>query len=426
MNIKKYIKEIIGLERSSKIKGLIYHYGYNCLFLLSYIKKLYWNNENIVLYKKLTDSNYHIFRGYYDIDYLNEEKNYFLCHRVTTKSEKKNELCDIGYFDLNNDTYIKIDQTYAWCWQQGSRLRWNPLNSEEVLFNSIENDQYCTKIFNIIRKENIYTIKRPLYDITNDMRFGISINFSRLQRLRPGYGYDYLPDLTMNQNAPKNDGIYLVDIKKNKSTLLYSLYDLAIKVDLKLEFQHYINHISISPDGNHFMFFHIYKSKLTKGWNTVLYISDMLGHKLIELERVDRCSHYCWINNEELMVTCRKENGEEYYCIYNIHTLKKKFLNIEELKFDGHPVFLRKNKSFITDTYPQKYGFQSIYNFKLNSNYITKIIQVYHDFRLRGERRCDLHPSISSNEKYFSIDSTYQYKRRSTLIFKFRKDKDNG
>lgn len=85
---------------------------------------------------------------------------------------------------------------------------------------------------------------------------------------------------------------------------------------------------------------------------------------------------------------------------------------------DGHPNRLGEGKLFITDTYPQQKSIQYIELFKESSTKVTKIAELYHDYRMRGEQRCDLHPSVEDGGRYVAVDTTYHGGRRSIVIFK--------
>ena len=66
----------------------------------------------------------------------------------------------------------------------------------------------------------------PIYSISNDCLYAVSLDFRRLQRLRPGYGYEDLPDTSIDQKAPENQGLWLMDLKTGQSELIISLADI--------------------------------------------------------------------------------------------------------------------------------------------------------------------------------------------------------
>lgn len=418
MGVKSRIKSIVGPERLSNIKGIVYHYGCLTYLNLPNKSKLEWDKKYLSLKREFGENNLHVFRGYYDLEYVSNNEQFFLCHRLPLNAHlNRDTKCEIGYYDLIDGNFVKITDTSAWCWQQGSRLRWHPLHDNQVIFNDVSKNGYCAKVYDISNKNCIDVIDWPLYDITPNFKWGLSLNYSRLQRLRPGYGYNYFEDYTEDMAAPKQDGIILVDLENHKSKIIYTVFDLAQKIDPQLKYIHYLNHISVSPDGSKFMFFHIYMQPEKKGWNTILYVSDIEGNECKMLEKVDRVSHYCWIDEIHLMVTCRKENGREYYCTYNIESGEKEVVSVNGLDIDGHPSPLKLSNQFLTDTYPQKYSIQRMMTYSLKSEGVNNIMSIYHDYRLRGEKRCDLHPSVSKNANIISVDTTYKQKKRSILLF---------
>ena len=415
MGIKGTLKNIFGLARLSAMKGVVCHYGCKAEMLVKRTPALKIVGENVKVKYILEADGYHVYRGYYDLNYLDNGR--FLCHRLLVgATDNRNTKCEIGYNDLETTEFHKVADTNAWCWQQGSRLRWHPTEKDCVIFNSVEGDHYCAKIYDISGNQ-ISTIDRALYDITPDFKFGISLNYSRLQRMRPGYGYNFFEDETKDVYAPEDDGLFLVDLQKNESRLIYTLKELAVKVDPEGKCIHYLNHVSIAPDGEHFIFFHIYVNPNVKGWKTILYISDIQGKELRALEKTDKVSHYCWMDNESLVVTCVKTTGETYYCTYRITDGEKKVVNIDGLNTDGHPGRIYGTDVCIADTYPLGKSRQKLMCFKLNDKKATTLVSIYHDYRLRGEKRCDLHPSITESGKLVSVDTTYQKKRRSIVIF---------
>ena len=417
MGVKETVKAIIGPERISNIKGHVMHVV--CSVRLGKIK-LSLEGDRLSIYKQLSAKGYHVFRGYYDLSYMSEDQNKLLVHRLSKNATyNKSNSVQIGYYDLQTDKFCKVAESSAWCWQQGSRLRWHPAQNNVVLFNDVDkaNNKYITRVVNAQDKQTIGKIDFPLYDLSHDFSYGLSVNFSRLQRLRPGYGYNYFDDPTKGIMAPEYDGLFKVDLRGNKGILLYSLKELADKGSVPDEYECYLNHISIAPDDQHFLFFLISCKSGVKGWNTVLFISDKEGTELKVLQKEDRVSHYCWIDNENIMVTCHKEDNSEYYCTFNIVSGAKKVWNIENLGVDGHPNVFGDDE-FITDTYPRDNSLQRIRFFRETDKTAKTAMSIYHDYRLRGEKRCDLHPSVECGGKYISVDTTYRDGLRSVLVLK--------
>ena len=149
---------------------------------------------------------------------------------------------------------------------------------------------------------------------SEDGEWGLSINFSRLQRLRPGYGYSNLPDNTKSELCPTNDGIYRINLSTGEKILLLSLKIISsfLPKETMIEAEHYINHLSFNPSGNRFMFFHLW---IKDGLRfSRLFTADINGNNVFILNNEGHVSHYCWKSDKELLVYgYHQEGGFQYY-----------------------------------------------------------------------------------------------------------------
>lgn len=415
MPLSTFGRKVFGDEKADKIYAYLkfFRAKFNNLKSLHYSEII--DKESIKVFEI---PKHHVFFGYYDIQQLNLKEDKMLVHVVPKRStiDRNKKEAEIGYFNVKSGEYFALTNTRTWCWQQGARLRWHPINDNYILFNDMFDFKYITIIWDVVNNCYIGQIDTALYDIDRQFSYGLSLNFSRLQRLRPGYGYDLLPDVTIIDHAPENDGVFLVDLQKNESRLIIKLRDLALDVDKSMEHQHYINHLSFAPDGNNFIFFHVWRIRGTKKWATRLYVAETLEANLKLLESNDVVSHYAWKNNEELLVTCLTKNKEQYYAEYNIISGRKRIVNQKILSKDGHPSFTPNSSVFISDTYPQKNEKQVLFVHNIIENRNYAIVELFSDPRYYGERRCDLHPRISSSGRFITIDSTFQDGLRKTVL----------
>lgn len=419
MNKKETVKRLVGpigiqvVKKAKMILGIIRAYKSRTIGLCE-IK-----SEKIKLQQKLSLKNKNVFFGYYDLQQMNEKQDRLLVHICDQKANTQTDAITIAYYDLKTHQYINIAQSRAWSWQQGSRLRWSTKNQEEILFNNLEDGRYVCQIWNVEQKKKIRTIPMPLYDIDAGMNYGLGINFSRLQRLRPGYGYNSLPDDTIGEMIPKNDGIKLYDFNKNEIRTIISYKRLCEGLKDAENYQHYINHISISPNSKHFMFFHVYTKGVGMAWNVRLFICDIDGQNLKLLEEKNTISHYTWKDNSTLLTTfINRERKGSCYAEYNINTGERVVIGGMDLSLDGHPTFFKNNQFFISDTYPQKDCLQKVFIFNIKDNTYKEILKIFHTPRLYEEKRCDLHPRLTFNNQYFSIDTVYKDHCKSVLLFK--------
>src|SRR5690606_27655358 len=153
----------------------------------------------------------------------------------------------------------------------------------------------------------------PIYDCKNE-EYGITLNFSRLMELRPDYGYRNLPKMSYDELTDvASDGVFYCDFNTGLSSLVISLSTLCNISPTKemLGALHKVNHIMISPDGEHFIFLHRYF--IDKRRFDRLFVSNKDGSKLKLLVDLGMVSHCCWLDNEHVVGYWRGEFGDTYY-----------------------------------------------------------------------------------------------------------------
>jgi hypothetical protein len=228
--------------------------------LKSYIKKNY-QKLIYLIYKKDYNykSKYKLFRlsykdkesffGYYDKSPINKTNEYIIFHSSsipTTQLPNPEIAVDIVLYDINHSDFKIIDKSFAYNWQQGSRLMW--IDDYKFIYNVFENDEYKSKIYDI-KNRSFEVIDFPIYDAFKN-EFAISLNFERLDIGRGDYAYKN-KNLNIDWKNNKNDGLYFIDFKNNLKKLILTLQDV-IDFNYKDSMQnakHKFNHIMISPNG---------------------------------------------------------------------------------------------------------------------------------------------------------------------------------
>ncbi len=421
MSIKSDIKNLIGPQNVSRIqtgKALLKYIGSNMpgspdRFTL---KSGEWNEPLV-----FSQPGKHVFFGYYDIQQISRKQDKMLVTMIPLRADTQKDKAELQWIDLESGEYHAINTTTAWCWQQGARLRWHPFMEDLVLYNDVEKDRYVTRLYDLNKRCTLEVFPRAMYDVSPDFCYGLSLNYSRLQRLRPGYGYNTLPDHTVNEKVPEGDGIFLVDLKTGEVKCIITYEELVERTPEARNEWNYINHISIAPDGKHFIFFHLYTPEVGGRWHAKLYVAKQDGSDLQCLEEEYITSHYCWKNENELLTTTVGRNGNRsYYFSYNITDKKRVTVDSEHLTHDGHPSFLPDKEYFIADTYPLNRCMQHLFSSSIDGRTYNPICDLYSDPRLYGEKRCDLHPRITPDGRFITVDSTYREGKRNVLLFQHK------
>lgn len=373
------------------------------------------NNDVVNRVRIYGDKEYNTFFGYYDVQQISPDGTRMLVLKTKKNAIPAVDKADIYYIDLSDDTWYYLTSSHAWCWQQGCRLRWFDKSNSLIIFNDMHNGKYVSKIWDIDNKCMIKEYPYAFYDIDFKNEIGVGLDFSRLQTMRPGYGYSSVDDSSMNYHAP-NEGIYIYSLADCSYSEIISLQRLAEEVSSKESDYHYINHICISPGHDKFMFFHLWAQDGIAMWKMRLLISDYAGnYKVLENEEI--ISHYCWLNNTELMVTKIVSQNEKCFVVINTENGQKRPLNNLSLVQDGHPVLLNDKKNFVVDTYPMENCIQKLFISSVEDEYKNvNILEAFSDPRLYIEHRCDMHPRVHTSNKMISIDSTYSDGVRKCIL----------
>ena len=179
----------------------------------------------------------------------------------------------------DDNKIIRIEKTHAWNPQQGTMLYWNPLAAETQFFfndRDVETGEVFTVLYDVKERKRVREYRYKDTPIGNggvayDGSAFLAINYGRLARLRLVTGYPEALDWSKDEVAPKNDGIFVVDVKTGEKRLLVSYRQLEDKLkERKSKLKHtglFINHTLWNRDADRVYFF------ARSGWG------DMKGDK---------------------------------------------------------------------------------------------------------------------------------------------------
>ena len=340
----------------------------------------------------------HVFFGYYDISPFNEHTDEIVYLNLHEGAKK----VSIMKSRLNNtkDEVLLADSS-AWSWQQGVRLRWMPDNDRKIIFNDFIDGRYVARIINVDNAEE-YRLNAPLYDVSPDGKWGLSVDFERLETKRAGYGYSCRPYLEENKDL-STEGIDLVNIGNNTIERILTYEQIAKACnneDLDLK-NAYINHISFSPSGRKFLFFWIVIAMNKHKASLVVY--DFDSKLIMPVETEDIVSHYVWDTDERIICTAFNSESKCYYYEYTIVEGKKTRLNSDNLNEDGHPS-LYKEGELLTDTYPNLDGYQQLFVAGREKGKRV-LLNIYSTCKKEGSQRTDLHPRLNKDKTIACFDA---------------------
>lgn len=365
------------------------------------------------------DDGYEYFYGYYDKSPWDATDRYMICLRVQQayKSVAPKEPGTVCLIDTGDDNkLIEIANTHSWNVQQGCMAQWmGPDYRTRIIYNDFRNGKYCSVIYDVINRKEEQVLPLPVYDVSRDGSFALSLDFSRLHRMRPGYGYSNLPDRTKGVLCPDECCIWKVDITSGKVTELFKYTDFAaFEPDSTMAgAEHKVNHLMISPNGKRFMVLHRWFQKGRK--HTRLVTVNVDRTKMYNLSDDVFVSHCFWKNDVEILSFLRKKETGDHYYLMKDRTQEYKLL-WPELNTDGHCSYSPDGRFIITDTYPNRNRIASVYLCTEDDNRSRRIARVYSPFRYDNDCRCDLHPRWSRSGDKVCIDSVHDGKRGLYLI----------
>lgn len=377
------------------------------------------NLSKDVSYRLLGSTDHHTFFGYYDLSPFEPDGDRLLSCRV--RRDAPNGPMEIGFYATDaagEDRFTAVTSTATWCWQQGCRFAWAPqLGKGCVLYNALGPTRFEAVLFDLDSRREIARFPRPLYDLASSGRYGLSLNFARLQRLRPGYGYANLPDTTADEGAPAGDGLWLVDLQSGESRLLHSLAEIAETEPQKsmAGATHYFNHVSWNPSGSRFLFFHIWEHQGERR-KVRLLTSDAKGAVRV-VTNDELVSHYCWIDENRMLLYAEFERVRGYYEVADLEAGRRIPERCEALPLeDGHPTWCAAAGKFLLDSLPDRLSERSLMTFRPGDERPRLLGSFYSPVALTGEARCDLHPRWSRDGRQIAIDTAHDGFRQMAVV----------
>lgn len=365
------------------------------------------------------DDGYEYFYGYYDKSPWDASNRYMICVRVqqaykVVAPKEPGMVCLIDTEDGNR--VIEIGKTHSWNVQQGCMAQWMGLDfKRRMIYNDFRDGKYCSVIFDVQKMTEEKVLPFPVYDVSRDGSFALSLDFNRLHRMRPGYGYSNLPDMTKDILCPNEACIWKVDIKTGVVKELFKYTDFAtFESDETMNgAEHKINHLMISPNGKRFMVLHRWFNKGRK--HTRLVTVNVDKTEMYNLSDDVFVSHCFWKSNEEILSFLRKKKSGDHYYLLKDKTQEYRLL-WPELSTDGHCSYSPDGGTVITDTYPNRKRIASVYLCTEDDNRSRRIARLFSPFKYDNDCRCDLHPRWNRDGNKICIDSVHEGKRGLYVI----------
>ena len=364
----------------------------------------------------------HHFFGYYDKCPWNFSGSLLLAHEVTfnDRPPSGDDAATVGVVRLHDrgTPFVPLGVSRAWNWQQGAMLQWHPADPENLFLHNDCRDHRLVAVTRTCDGREARTYDLPVYAVAPDGKSALSLNFARLHRHRPGYGYAGVGDPWAAEHHPAGDGIRLLDLETGAHTLVVSLATLA-QVSPSEDMagvHHWVNHIQISPDGERFAFFHLWQAE-PGAWHVRLFTARLDGSELSCLLDSHVISHYDWLDGHRILVWTSIPALGNRFVLCDLATGSRTVIGDGVLTEDGHASFSPDRNWLLNDTYPDPFQMRTLMLYRVRSGERVDIARLYSPkSKWWGEIRCDLHPRWSRDGTQACIDSVHSGERQLHIV----------
>ena len=382
-------------------------YAYARYIYLRYIKQGFYTPTEVVSQElnlsAVSDFPMSYF-GYYNVSPENNKGQVLYC--VPTGKDR----VALYYRDANGEH--EIGETKAYNLQQGCMSQWGYTNPNRAYYNRYNQstDKYEGVVYDVDAQKEIDILPMPVYALSKQEDFALSLNFDRLAVMRPDYGYFCHKNLEMPMNDA--DGIWHVDVATKEVKLIITLQQL---IDLKpvetMEgARHKVNHIDISPDGKRFMFLHRWVGP--KGRYMRLITANADGSDMYILNGDKMTSHSYWVDNNRIVSFCHTPETGDAYVMFEDKTDNRKLLSKKLPVTDGHPSTINQGEWMVTDSYPGHDAMSRLYLYNIKTDKLICLGRFYQPLKYKGPGRIDLHPKWNMQGTHVYFESGHDGKRR--------------
>lgn len=379
----------------------------------------------------------HHWFGYYDKLEFDPTNRFVLSnqtsfeHRTPTAADS----IQVGMIDTgDNEKWIELGSSRAWGWQQGCMLQWRPGSQSEVVWNDRDGDRHVCRILDVKTKK-IRTLPRPIYTLSNDGKWAITADFSRIQRMRPGYGYVGLSDPDRDDMAPRESGVWKMSMDTGKAELVLSLEDAAAIPHMGESLEgnwHYFNHLLINPDDSRFIVLHRWRknsgsgknAEPTGGFTTRMFTVAMDGSDRYIVDPSGYTSHFIWRDPQHICAWTKPDGKKAAFYVFKDQSRDVEIVGDGVMSVNGHNTYLpaHNNQWILNDTYPRgREREQTPYLYHVPSGRRFDLGHFPLPPLYKGEWRCDLHPRASNDGLTVAIDSPHDGSGRQVHLIDVRK-----
>lgn len=371
--------------------------------------------------KAITSGPKNHYFGYYDKRQFDQSGRFALglaCD-IFDRMQTPDDEAELGMIDLlDNDKWIPLGRTKSWSWQFGCLAQWMPAGNDTIIYNDRRDNRFVAVLLNTAtRAEQV--IPHPVFDIRPDGRTALTVDFSRLARVRPETGFPCADDRPAPPQAPDHDGLFCLDLATGNRTLLASLAEMAKKnpAPSMSGATHYITHPLWNEDGSRFLFWHRWKrdDAIHCPSYSRLYTANADGSGMKFL--IEGNSHTTWRGDGQVLAWAETADMGSHYFLCDENSATRQIIGKDTLTDNGHFTFFPGAKWLLTDTPMDKNRERAVLLYHWETGKCFEAARfVSHPSLNKGELRCDLHPRKHPDGRRICVDSSHEGARQMYII----------
>ena len=359
----------------------------------------------------------HYYYGYYDNPAFSGGDDKHLCNKVCfwDRLPVKDDICELGAFDIKTGAWEKYAETRAFNFQQGCMLQWNPRNpDEEIVYNIRDGSEYRSVIQNI-KTGDKRVLPAAIVNVSQDGKWALSINMNRVYDFRPGYGYSDVRDAWYEIPQPKDDGIHVINMETGDIKLIINYKEMGRLFSIDPAEKVVINHITFSPDNTRLLFLIRTFATPQKSWLTGLGTIDREGNNFHLMNPMSMASHYHWRDKNHLLVWAKINNNTGMHLLTD---MSNESALVDPVFFDKdmHCIYSPDRKYILGDAGLDQEGYRPVYLYNTETKKGAMLFRARSDPLSSGDIRADLHNRWSRSGRLVSFDSTHEGFRGLYLI----------
>jgi hypothetical protein len=286
----------------------------------------------------------------------------------------------------------------------------------EIIYNSLDQDEPVS-IIQDVKSGKSRTLPRPIYALDAQGVNAVSLDFARLHRLRPGYGYASYQESHADVAAPKELGIWSFALTNPQPKLIITLAQLAeFQPDDRFrDAHHWVNHLQFNTTGSRFVFLHRWKVGNNR-WFTRIFTAKPDGSDLKLHLDTGMVSHFDWRDAKTILAWVKTPREGNAFVLINTETNALELVGKNTLTQDGHCSYSPDRKWILNDTYPDAERLQTLMLYHVQSGRRFDLNRFSSPKSFTGPFRCDLHPRWNRNGTQVCFDGCHDDFRQVYVV----------